>query len=84
MVCEWCKNDMHESAIVCSSCNKTRRDIYENKIKTYVFLILGGLSVGWGLCDENIYLLGGGIVLSMVGCVFMQKVSNALNTWWWF
>ncbi len=84
MICEWCKSDLTVGAVVCPDCGKDRKDIYENKMKTYFFISFGCMGIMGGWLSTNGYLLAGGVLLSVIGLVFAQKVSKAVRSWWWY
>ena len=45
--CQWCTKPMNSDATRCSSCGKLRKDIYSEKIRSYIFCLLGGLLIGF-------------------------------------
>ncbi len=51
--CQWCSKPMESTATRCGSCGKLRKDIYTDKVKCYVFSLLGGFLLG-----VSIVLLG--------------------------
>lgn len=88
--CSWCNQPINSDAIRCNSCGKLKKDIYGNKIKSYIFCIIGGLGLGIGLelidkpdNSAGIILLVIGILSALVGIYFYVKVSQRMKSWWW-
>lgn len=45
--CEWCNQPMDSTAVRCSNCGKLKKSIYNDKIKSYIFCLIGGLGIGF-------------------------------------
>ncbi|HLG38058.1 MAG TPA: hypothetical protein VI461_00270 [Chitinophagaceae bacterium] len=86
--CQWCSKPINNDAIRCNSCGKLRKDIYEDKVKTYVLCILGGLLIGIAVAflakgRQGEWLLAPGILIGIAGIYFYSRVSQKMKTWWW-
>jgi hypothetical protein len=80
---------MENDATRCSSCGQLRKDIYEDKIKTYIFCGLGGGMLGVGIVMHSynsmkVPLLVIGAIVGIVGLYFSVIVGRKLKTHWWF
>lgn len=45
MNCQWCSKPMPADATNCPSCGKLRRDIYTEKVRSYLFCLAGGIFI---------------------------------------
>lgn len=45
--CQWCNKPMDSTAINCPNCGRLRKDIYNNKVMSYIFCIPAGLLIGF-------------------------------------
>src|SRR5689334_4704730 len=56
--CQWCRQPMNSADARCNHCGRLRKDIYSDKVKSYIFSIIGGLSIGvsvalWKTTKQN-------------------------------
>ena len=76
---------METGAIRCPHCGKLRKDIYDDKMKCYLFCTLGGVFIGFGIADsDKVYFSVAGIVIALVGIYYYVRVSQKMKTYWWF
>lgn len=45
--CAWCNKPMDGAVVNCPNCGRLRKDIYNNKVKSYVLCIPAGLLIGF-------------------------------------
>lgn len=91
---------MDDSAVVCSSCNRERKDFHNLKLMTYSFYGLWVLAVlyavGAGSWNsvfldkfevERVFKTVDGwfaILAFIMGSVTYYRASKIAKTWWWY
>ena len=45
ITCRWCAQPMNSADIRCPHCSKLRKDIYADKVKSYIFCLIGVLLI---------------------------------------
>ena len=60
-----------------SSLRQTRKDIYDDKMKCYLFCALGGVFIGFGIADsDKVYFCVAGIVIALVGIYYYVRSAK--------
>ena len=79
---------MSKDAVRCENCGKLRKDIYEDKVKSYTFCIPGGLGIGIGIgplkyssAQTAVIIIA--VLAALVGIYFYVRVSQKLKSYWW-
>ena len=99
MLCHWCREDMDESAIVCSFCRRERKDFHQHKVLTYLFACIWVLSVVYGIGADKWFsevsglfevsrlfttLAGWSAIISLIVFVFTyNRASKVAGRLWW-
>ena len=99
MNCQWCLEEMDESAVVCPFCGKEKKDFHQHKVLTYVFaslfilsFLLGVTSGKWfspvegHFAVEQVFtsLAGWSAFVFFCSSTYCYaKTSKIARKWWW-
>jgi hypothetical protein len=85
---------MDSAAVRCPSCGKLRKDIYNDKIKCYIFCLIGGFAIGFSIFNmkghrqndlENFYNAGNSSGNSLSTVLLIVGILAAIGGiyYWW-